>query len=83
MERLRLTDLKKMKPNTVFARGEDDTRWVAVRGDIEDWAIYAQGADERVWTDEAISERGDKIHDEERIKRLVPCTRRAYANYRH
>jgi hypothetical protein len=81
MERLKLTDLKKMEPNTIFAKGE---KWVAVRGDVEDWAIYKQGsyeADE--WTDEAISERGDKVHDPKDIKRLVPSTKGAMERYRH
>jgi hypothetical protein len=84
MERLKLKDLKRMQPNTIFARGTEDKPWVAVRGDVEDWAIYKQNPYEAgEWTDEAISERGDKVHDPKDIKRLVPSTRRVYENYRH
>ena len=59
MKILTLQDLKNMKPNTIFARGESiDSpeginmtnsgkilRWLAVRGGIHDWAIYCHFAD--------------------------------------
>lgn len=111
MERLKLTDLKKMEPDTIFARGllidsprdvnlantGEAVRWVAVRGFIEDWAIYAQNPHSirseepeviafglnGVWEWEKIAVIGDKIHDEDHIKRLVPCTKGALDMYRH
>lgn len=55
-------------------------RWVAVRGDIADWAIYLHFAD-RDW--DWIRRRGDKTHSKDNIRRLVPCSEEALAMYRH
>lgn len=58
-------------------------RWVAVRGQAPDWAIYVSthrgGFDDFYFT----SLHGNKIHDTITIKRLVPCSPEAQAAYRH
>jgi hypothetical protein len=98
MEKLKLTDLKRMQPNTIFARGDDEKPWVAVRGDVEDWAVYeGEESDPKIqatrmyqalgyledhdW--EHIAERGNKVQDEKKIKKLVPSTKGAMERYRH
>ena len=91
---LTLTALKNMKPDTIFARGEVvdgpeginmensgiRLRWLAVRGGIHDWAIYCAFGEA---TEQDTRDSGDKVHDSETIKRLVPCTDEAFEMYRH
>jgi len=93
-ETLTLQNLKDMEPREIFATGTapDDSvginmtnsgaelRWVAVRGGIEDWAIYVGGATN---TQTMLRDYGDKIHDKETIKKLVPCDDEAFKMYRH
>lgn len=55
-------------------------RWVAVRGDIHDWAIYFSHPSwelDRIWLE------GEKVMTEEEIKKLVPCDDEAFSMYRH
>lgn len=91
---LTATDLKNMKPGNIIAHGTmtDNTLginivgsgimigWIAIRGKgMHDWAIYyAEDWRSIEW----IREQGDKIHDFETIKRLVPCTQEALDLYR-
>lgn len=91
---LTLQSLKDMPQHSIFATGiaEDNEeglflmgtgkplRWVAVRGGIHDWAIYAHHA---YMEEEAVARIGDKVHDERNIKKLVPCDDEAFAMYRH
>ncbi len=86
---LTLQKLKEMKPHTIFAKGgglieefsrEMNTKWVAVRGGIHDWAIYYA---EEGKADEQIRDWGDKCYFEEVIKRLVPCDEEAFKMYRY
>ena len=90
---LTLQQLKDMEPDTIFASGEttDDSngvnmtgsgqalKWVATRGGIHDWAIYIQKAD---WSDQEVKRIGDKVHNRDNIKKLVPCDNEALAMYR-
>lgn len=86
--------LKKMEPDTIFAEGEAEDspgglfmantgkmlRWLAVRGEIHDWAIYCHFADKsRDW----IRSYGDKVYGEEHIRKLVPCEDEAFGMYRY
>lgn len=87
-------DLEKMPKGTVFAQGELPDgpdginmttsgrmlRWVAVRGAVPDWAIYCHFA-ENTW--EYIRSVGDKVHDEENIRRCVDVDDTAMKMYRH
>ena len=70
-------------------------KWVAIRGGIEDWAIY-HSMDANICkedyfdcnchlraTEEMISDHGAKLHDIERIKEFVPCDEEALEMYRH
>ena len=93
MEKLTLEKLKKMKPNTVFefkvSRNDERTfMWVAVRGDIHDWAIYTSlnavpMQDFWAGDKQGIAKHGQKVHDEKTIKELVPSDDEAFKMYRH
>ena len=82
-----------MKPNTIFrfapSQNEQRTfKWVAVRGGIHDWAIYTTLnaiplRDFWVADKEGIAKWGQKLYDEEMIKKLVPCNDEAFRMYRH
>lgn len=70
-------------------------KWVAIRGGIHDWAIYHSMDGNFVQADyfddpihllaskESIARRGAKLHQEEDIKKLVPCDDEAFKMYRH
>ncbi len=93
--KLTLKQLKEMKPG-IFAKGqvEDNPmganmantgnlmKWVAVRGDIHDWAIYCDNPYSPQFDYEGVAESGDKIHNREIVKRLVPCDKEALEMYR-
>jgi hypothetical protein len=110
MEILTVEKLKSLERG-IFAQGEvkDDPtgcnmantgkmmRWVAVRGDIHDWAIYCQNPHYidstdpdvlavgygGVWDWQKIAYMGDKVHRRGHIQHLVPCDDEAYKMYRH
>lgn len=91
---LTLEALKAMEPETIFASGTTIDgpeglnmartgkllRWVAIRGGIHDWAIYAHFADLPA---EEVARIGDKVSTESHIKRLVPCDDAAFEMYRY
>lgn len=91
---LTLKQLKDLKPG-IFLKGEivDSPeginminsgkllKWVAVRGMIEDWAIYV-GYDNEMSFDQ-VRDYGDKVRFEKNIKKLVPCDKEAFAMYRY
>lgn len=52
--------------------------WVAVRGGIHDWSIYA----ENPYTGIGYP-NGDKVTGEANIKKLVPCDDEAFKMYRY
>ena len=54
-------------------------RWVACRGTISDWCIYAHFSDHSA---ECVAQMGDKVLSEEHIKRLVNCDEEAFNRYR-
>ena len=55
-------------------------KWVAVRGEIEDWAIYCHFAGHSFdW----VRKYGDKVFVETDIRKLIPCTNEAFALYRY
>lgn len=69
-------------------------RWVALRGGIEDWAIYHSmdanltqadyfnSQDHLECSLEQIARGGAKLRDRNNIQQLVPCTSEALALYR-
>jgi len=77
--------LKEMQPHEIFKSGfHFGARWVAVRGGVDDWAIYwMPNRDICMETDEQIAKMGDKILDERDIVRLVPCDNEAFKRYRY
>jgi hypothetical protein len=60
--------------------GHRPFRWVATRAKIHDWAIYIG---ERAMSNEDILRYGNKLHDDGRIRELVPCDDEAFKMYRH
>ena len=56
-------------------------RWVAVRGhDLGDWSVYCHfAADHNV---AEVASIGDKVMDEDHIRRCVPCDDESIAHYR-
>jgi len=54
-------------------------RWVAVKGERGDWAVYCHFANR---TKESIRLSGDKIISKHNVKRVVPCTDEAFELYR-
>lgn len=90
---LTLQQLKDMDPDTIFATGEttdgydavnmygkgQELRWVATRGGIHDWAIYVGP---KAWKEDMVKSNGDKVHNRESVKKLVPCDDEALGMYR-
>lgn len=90
---LTLQQLKEMEPDTIFATGEttdgydavnmygkgQELRWVATRGGIHDWAIYIAPKD---WDEAMVKSNGDKVHNRESVRKLVPCDDEALGMYR-
>ena len=57
-------------------------KWVAVRGVINDWAIYLDNPFEPEDSYQDVANWGDKLHNRETIKKLVPCDDEALERYR-
>lgn len=79
--------LKAMPPDTTFAVGivkderlyKEPVAWVAIRGRIEDWAIYYH---KELYGFDYISKYGDKCFIKGLIQELVPCDDEAFKAYR-
>ena len=86
--------LKELPKHRVFATGtatdnhtglnmsgsNELLRWVAVTGEIGDWAIYCHHAYK---SEEWIKRFGDKVCREHNIKLCVPCDDEAFKMYRY
>ena len=84
---------KEIAPGITFLKGilpDDPTglhmtgsgkmlKWVAVKGWINDWCIYTYWADNDF---SFIESNGDKVLDEENIRRTVPCDDSTLGRYR-
>ena len=82
---LTLKQLQEMEPDVLFKKGElispnSSLRWVAVRGGIHDWAIYAGSITNSY---EWVKRFGNKIYSEKLIRNLVPCDDEAFKMYRY
>lgn len=55
-------------------------RWVAVTGEIGDWAIYVHHAD---YDQYYIKLHGDKVISTSNIRRTIKCDDAAFARYRY
>lgn len=83
---LTLERLKLMKKGEIIATGivnderlyNLDVRWVAVKGDIHDWAIYYHTNKGVYW----VRNHGNKLVINEVIKELVHCNVDAFKMYR-
>lgn len=105
MEKLTVEELEEMVPRHRFRWGVgpmvvNDTianvAWVAVRGNMTDWAIYHSYTSNFAQRDSiqdpgddvarvrfgVIAIRGQKLHDPEIIQLCVPCTDEAFDYYR-
>lgn len=92
---LTLKNLKEMNPG-IFAYGMvvDNVegvnigntgrvlKWVAVRGQIHDWAIYIDNPHSLQQNYIQVSKYGDKIYTESHVRRLVDCDDEMFARYR-
>ncbi|MCH7641310.1 hypothetical protein IID22_03880 [Patescibacteria group bacterium] len=70
-------------------------KWVAIRGFIEDWAIYHSmdanltqadyfdNPEHLTASNERIAKGGAKLHDEETIRKFVPCDDEGFKMYRY
>lgn len=95
---LTLQKLKDMNPGTVFGRGvvknnpdgifataseeykDKQILWVAKRGSFHDWWIQYHWAEKG---QQHVLDHGDKLQDEDTIKRLIECDDDAYDMYNH
>ena len=91
---LDLQMLKSMPDGCIFATGTmfdikdglhitgsgRELRWIAKRGQINDWTIYCHFSNMGMGE---ISRIGDKITMEHHIKMLVPCSDEAFLMYRY
>ena len=76
-----LEEFKRFPNDEIFLGGEGTiTKWVAVKGGIDDWAIYS-GPKEHGF--DKIRSYGSKIYIESLIKKLVPCTDEVFKLYRY
>ena len=104
---LTVKQLRNMQPDTIFATGfgyiehpwfpgrKAKVKWVAIRGNIGDWAIYhsldsnlaRSGYPEDTrhldTSNEVIARLGAKLHDKNKIREFVPCTDMAFEMYRY
>ncbi len=79
--------LDKMSPGETIASGisKDEeghrVKWVAVRGGIADWAVYATTDMEK--DEEWIKKWGNKIHSMIIVNQLIPADQTAKDMYRY
>jgi hypothetical protein len=84
---LDLNMLKSMPPDTVFAQGHgviegltsSPVSWIAIRGDIHDWAIYYHLYPASI---SLIMMHGEKVSMESNVRLLVPCDEESFKMYR-
>jgi len=93
---LRFEDFTKIRAHEIFAHGlqpdspqginltgsGETLLWVAVKGDIDDFAIYAMPVELANWSAGRVRDFGDKIHDRKTIQRLLDCDDEVLARYR-
>ena len=63
---------------------ENVVKWVAVKGDVEDWSIYYQPPylGQLAWDFNQVAQQGDKLHHPVWIGKLVPCDNKMRQLYR-
>ncbi len=92
-------DLERIGVGHFFAKGifvDDETqfnilgtgnvvRWVAQKGDVEDWSIYYQNPSDGFLAKdfEEVAQNGDKLHHPLWVMALVPATPEMMQLYRH
>lgn len=97
VQELNLEGFDKIKHGEIFAHGKainspeelfmvdsrqgDTLAWVAVKGNGDDWAIYAYWYHEKL-TNEYVARYGQKVTSRDHIKMLVPCTGAVMLKYR-
>ncbi len=67
-------------PEGIFmTRAGGELKWVATKGDANDWAIYCHWSDH---TEAWIKEHGDKLFNKAHIQLCVPCGKEVMDKYR-
>jgi hypothetical protein len=78
-----LTGIERNSESGIFMtrdyRANDWLRWVAVRGYIDDWAIYVGWNND---DENQIYGNGEKLTNSKLIRELVNCTDEVFARYR-
>lgn len=76
------TGTARNSPDDVYMTNEfpdRELRWVAVRGEVHDWAIYVHWSEESAdW----VKSWGDKVRTPSYIRSLVLCDDEAFKMYR-
>ena len=83
-------ELEKMEPRRIIGAGylndprlykEGTVKWVAVRGQAPDWAIYYHHVDK---TFDFVAQQGEKIvFSMDLVRELIPCTDEVFKKYRY
>jgi len=91
---LNMKSFKKIDSGRIFAKGEiidsDEglcfdrsgkmLKWVAVKGHVNDWCVYAHLAEN---TFNFVRSYGNKVTTKENIQRVVPCEQDVFECYRY
>jgi len=68
-------------PYGIFLAGSKIAlRWVAKKGDVEDFAVYVGPLK---WSVSTVADRGDKVSDPETVKQLLQCDDEMLSHYRY
>lgn len=68
-------------PEGIFmTRDGGELRWVATKGYANDWAVYCHWSSNSV---EWIKQHGDKVTNENHIRKCVPCEDEVFKKYRY
>jgi hypothetical protein len=60
--------------------GRGELRWIAKKGQIQDWAIYCHWA---YMSESEVAASGDKVTMKENIQKCVPCADEVFRLYRY
>lgn len=86
-------NLREYLPGSIFAMGaghfpsvcSQPIQWIAVRGGVDDWAIYYQEKESVTFNDEEIEhlrKHGDKVYNKQAIREMVNPDADAMVRYR-
>ena len=93
---LTIEEFNKIEPDNIFGLGEfpnspeglymtdsrfgDSITWLAKKGYANDWCIYCHWSENPI---DYIASNGDKVINEDHIRKCVPCTDEVFKRYRY